>query len=333
VRRWGVRIAKFAVTFVGIGWVFSRISTEFADQPDVAIELLTAVRYDFLFGALVLTAISMFFSSLQWRFLLGRQGIDFSIKKATRLYFVGLFFNTFMPGNVGGDAKKIYDVYSSEGDLSRGFTATVFDRLFGLFVLTLIGVVAGFLSVHRDLEGGRYLLPSLWIFLGMLLLFVALLSRRVGEFILLLFRKIKFQWGSERFFLLFERFRLYRKGQLLTGVLLFSLVIQSTRILVHWMLALSLGLEAPLVIFFFFVPLIGIVSALPISIGGFGPRELIAQNLFSLVSFSSIESFVLTELSVLVVIAVSLPGGIAFLFSEKRKMQPKRNKSLRSASS
>ena len=104
--------------------------------------------------------------------------------KLLKLYHVGLFFNNFMPGNVGGDVKKVYDIRMQGGQdtVGAGFTATVFDRLFGLFFITLFALAVGALFFVHDPEQRAFIWPSVWIFLGFCVMFAGLLSRRIGKF-------------------------------------------------------------------------------------------------------------------------------------------------------
>ncbi len=309
-------LLKLAVTLGGVGWVVLSVRDELHREQDALLEMVRDADLLWLGGALLITALSMVLSAVQWWWLLRRQGIECPLPTAVKRYFVGLFFNTFMPGNAGGDAKKVYDVYRGERDLAGGLTATLFDRVFGLFTLDAVGCAAGFLLASGNPRMAAYLVPCLWILAAMCCFFAAVFSRRIGAFFVRLLRRCRLPWAADRFDAVRRRFHLYRDVRLWCGILALSLVIQFTRVLVHWMLAAALGLEAPFAVYAFFVPLLGVVSALPVSIGGFGPREALAQTLFALVAFTPVESFVLTELSVLVVVLVSLPGGIAFLAAQ-----------------
>ena len=316
---------KLAVTFGGIGWVALSMADELAREQDALVEMVRDSDALWLLGALAVTAVSMALSGLQWWILLRRQGIGLSLYETQKCYFVGLFCNTFMPGNAGGDAKKVYDVYRGAKDLAGGFTATLFDRVFGLFMLDVIGMAAGFWMVRTTPASSPALMPIVWIFAAMCLFFAAVFSRRLGALAVRALEALRLRKPAEAFDSIRRRFHLYRDPKLWAGLLTLSGFIQFTRVLIHWMLAVAIGLDAPFVAFLYFVPLLGVVSALPISVGGFGPREALAQSLFALVAFSPVESFVLTELSVLVVILVSLPGGIAFLTAQTRPAADERH--------
>ncbi len=74
-----------------------------------------------------------------------KQNVNLSYGRLLKLYFVGLFFNNFMPGNVGGDFKKVYDirVQGGQDSVGAGLTATFFDRIFGLFFLNALALGVG----------------------------------------------------------------------------------------------------------------------------------------------------------------------------------------------
>ena len=109
--------------------------------------------------ALLCLAVSNFTACYQWKLLLEKQGVHMTYGKLLKLYHVGLFFNNFMPGNVGGDAKKVYDIRMQGGQdtVGAGFTATVFDRLFGLFFITLFALAVGVLFFVHDPEQRGFL--------------------------------------------------------------------------------------------------------------------------------------------------------------------------------
>jgi uncharacterized protein (TIRG00374 family) len=44
----------------------------------------------------------------RWQILMRVQGMYMSWRRATMLFFVGLFFNLFMPGYTGGDFARLY---------------------------------------------------------------------------------------------------------------------------------------------------------------------------------------------------------------------------------
>ena len=248
-----------------------------------------------------------------------RQGVHLTYGRLLKLYYVGLFFNNFMPGNVGGDVKKVYDIRMQGGQdsVGAGFTATVFDRLYGLFFVTIFTLAMGALFFAYDDAQRAFLWPSVWIFLGFCTMFAALFSRRLGNLCCLAMSKVLPGRVQERVIHMFNRFRDFRSVKLWIQISLLSVATQSLRILVHYFCGIAVGVALSISWYFYYIPLVAIVSALPISIGGFGPREFLAQSLFARAGVASLESVVIQLLAYFVSLLLSLFGAFAFLLGGK----------------
>jgi len=265
--------------------------------------------------ALLCLGVSNFTACFQWKLLLERQNIRLGYGHLLKLYYVGLFFNNFMPGNVGGDAKKVYDIRMQGGQdsVGAGLTATFFDRLFGLFFITLFALAVGLLFFMHDTAQRAFMWPSLWIFMGFCALFAALFSRRLGKLFCKILAKVFPQKIHTRLIHMFERFQQFRSVRLWVSICGLSAVTQSLRILVHFFCGIAVGVDLSISWYFYYIPLVAIVSALPISIGGFGPRELLAQSLFARAGVPGLESVVIQLLAYFVSLVLSLFGAFVFL--------------------
>lgn len=273
--------------------------------------------------ALVCLLASNFTACLQWKYLLERQGVNLTYGHLLKLYYVGLFFNNFMPGNMGGDVKKIYDIRMQGGQdtVGAGLTATVFDRLLGLFFVTLFALAMGCLFFVHDEVQRSFIWPSVWIFLGFCTLFACLCSRRLGKICCTLMAVCLPKSVEERLSRMFNRFQFFRSSKLWMQVTLLSTITQSLRIFVHYFCGIAVGVDLSISWYFYYIPLVAIVSALPISIGGFGPREFLAQSLFAKAGVASLESVVIQLLAYFVSLVLSLFGAFVFLLGGKPEVQ------------
>jgi uncharacterized protein (TIRG00374 family) len=269
---------------------------------------------------LLCLAVSNFTACYQWKLLLEKQGVRMKYGELLKLYYVGLFFNNFMPGNVGGDVKKVYDIRMQGGQdtVGAGFTATVFDRLFGLFFITLFALAVGALFFVHDPEQRAFIWPSIWIFIGFCVMFAGLLSRRIGKFFCDFAAKILPEKIETRLLRMFERFQKFRSKKLWVNIICLSMVTQSLRIFVHFFCGIAVGVNLSMSWYFYYIPLVAIVSALPISIGGFGPREFLAQSLFARAGVPGLESVVIQLLAYFVSLLLSLFGAVVFLMGPKK---------------
>lgn len=110
-----------------------------------------------------LFALSAVCGALQWAWILRGTGLRVTISEAVRLSFVGLFFNNFLLGNVGGDAYKVVDLGRREGRTAAVLGATLLDRLLGLLALTLLALLA----VPTAVAAGVRVPPTLPLWLAL----------------------------------------------------------------------------------------------------------------------------------------------------------------------
>src|SRR5690606_25769602 len=107
-----------------------------------------------LAAAAVCCFLSILLGAYQWNLLLRIQGIDFGFGAAFRSYYSGMFLNNFLPGTVGGDALRVWDVHRrqlarKEASLGKAAASTLLDRLMGFSALSVFSLLALALEFHR----------------------------------------------------------------------------------------------------------------------------------------------------------------------------------------
>ena len=81
---------------------------------------------------------------VRWWMLVRAVDIPFRLRDAFRLGMVGTFYNTFLPGSIGGDFVKAYVIAKDSPTRKAAAVATVVaDRMLGLFGLLLFGAAVG----------------------------------------------------------------------------------------------------------------------------------------------------------------------------------------------
>jgi len=314
VRR-GLRDAlRLGATLALVAWVLSRISL------GEAWRLLSRASLLPLLGALLVFTLSVVAGAWQWGRFLESQGITLRFRSVLERFWVGLFFNNFLPGNLGGDVVKVWDLRRSRRDTLASATATLADRLTGLSALAFLALLAAL-----SLGGSPQLAPvargvaaGAGIFLAGAALFlldpVATFLRRAAQAAGLL---------SEEGFRgrLLERLRLLRAHRRrLLGLFAYSLLVQALRVGVHWMVCLALvGPDTPAFPeFFLAVPPLAFALTLPVTIGGLGLREGLAIPLFKPLGLVGEVPVTLQFAAYLLMLVVSLAGGLIFLVRRRR---------------
>ena len=256
----------------------------------------------------------------QWYLLLRGQSLAVSPGQTAVVYWVGVFFNNLLPGNIGGDAVRIYDVRRLTGATGRAAAATFMDRFIGLFSTCCLALGACALVADVRRPGLVTLLGTVWLSLTALLA-IGLsrrLGRRVRRFLDLLLPR-RLGGAVER---LRTRIGVYREQTgLLAAAWAVSLGVQFSRILVYWAAGLAVGLEVGLRYFIGFQPAAAIVAAVPISVGGLGVREGVLVELFGGVGVEESLAFAASLLGYAAGICASALGGVVFVL---RRTRPRR---------
>jgi len=281
--------------------------------------LLKEANYNWILIGVSAIVISNFLGALQWHTILKETEINISYKKSLKFYHTGLFFNNFLLSFIGGDVVRIYDISKTSGKNSSAFSTVFFDRLVGLFTLSVFALI--FACFSGELMKSKIILVSTLGFFIILAFFImffffkrfAKKFQNLGEKIL----PKMFHQGAHDMYNNIYHFK--KKKTVILKIFCISLGVQILRIMVHYFAALSLGVSVKFTYFFVMIPIILIVITIPISIGGIGVREQTAIILFGKVGITGPQAFTIEVIAYLIGIISSLPGGFMFLISKERK--------------
>ena len=303
---------KLCVSIGLIAYLFSQMAL--ADLADIFAQTQPGL----FVGAVLFFVLSNCLGAVQWYLLLRAQDLPVSFRQALVFYFIGVFFNNVLLGNIGGDAMRIYDIRRLTGKASGGVAATFMDRFIGLFSTCALALMAyPLIAAVERVWLVSVLVPVL---VGLMVVLAMGLSRRIGTVIEGLIVRLLPTTVGILVNKLRESIVAYRhRLGLLCLVWLISLGVQFSRILVYWMAGLALNMDPGLVYFICFQPVAAVLAAVPISIGGLGVREGTLVGLFSSVGIGRELATAMSLLGYVAGILASLLGGIAFVV---RKIEP-----------
>jgi uncharacterized protein (TIRG00374 family) len=300
-------VLRLLVSLVLLGWLLHNLQGGW--RRIQGLEILDLVP------AATIFALSTVLGACQWALLLRRAGVPLPFGRLLRLYWIGLFFNNFLPSNVGGDLVKVADVKWTTGTASKAVAGTVLDRLLGLTALAGLGLIAaGFLGGPRPAGLPLWLLALTAC--GLALLAALLLSRRLGHLLASLAGRVRWAGMGPRVERLLAEFQVYRRRPaFLARVLALALLVQALRVLTHVFVARALGVTldgSTLLGLYVLIPVLGVAIVLPVSFNGLGLRELIATRLLPGIGIGPEAAFALQITTWLVQVAVSGVGGVLF---------------------
>jgi hypothetical protein len=257
----------------------------------------------------------------RWRRLLALQHIHLRRRHVGALSLIGVFFGQFSIGMVGGDfVRVLYTTRFEPGRKAEATLSVAVDRLFGLAGLCALALVSLPLNWGLLANNGE-LTPVLWgiglcLGAGIALLLGLLVLELPGphQQILQLRRHLPFPNLRRRFH---EGFRLYARDWRTSGYcLLLSVMVHAIGFLAAWGVARALHLPDPPVTFGFIcgmMPIVLLMISLPISIGGFGVREVFCVLFFRSIGLGEAQAWAFSLGFFAVNLALGLIGGLVYL--------------------
>ncbi len=225
---------------------------------------------------------SIYISSLRWALLINRK---ISISKLFSMYMIGSFFNTCLPGIIGGDAVKAYYLsrelnklpqespdnvndnpvhLNPQSNVTAAIASVFMDRYIGFCALMIIGIIAfpfGLKYLERSSQDELFI----WMMPGIFSFFV---------FISFIIFRYRIGAGVRFLSMVYEYLDMYRaKRDVIIKGLIYSFIVQISGILSIFILSTGMSFKVPLLPLLIFVPLIIVISLIPISISGIGVRE------------------------------------------------------------
>ena len=250
----------------------------------------------------------------RWNRLLRAQHIEVERRRLTESIWVSMFFNNFLPSNIGGDVVRIADTAPAAGSKTLAMTVILVDRVLGLTALVIIAasgaLVATLLGVH--IPGARWL----WLASGLgavAAISVIAMPQLVGH-ALMPVRALNKPWLTERAQRLEDAVIRFRNAPAaVAGAFAGAMVVQIT--LVAFYLLTAEGLSVPLPIFLgaVLIPVSLVVQMAPVSINGFGVREAVFAFFFRRFGLPTDAAVALSLVSTGMVMGLSLVGGFFFL--------------------
>jgi uncharacterized protein (TIRG00374 family) len=302
-------VVRVGVSVALIGFLLSRL-----DVSNMARFLSGA---DWLLVALTLVTVVLDrgLMAARWIVLLEGLGIVVPRARVVKIFFLSTFFGSFLPTGIGGEAIRAASFSRLSAKGVESIASVVMDRIMGMLSMLLTGLAA--LIVFYRIYPHRALLATVLGFsVAALASLALLLSPSMHRWVLARFGRVgesvepAWRASTRRAIAAMERYR--RQPGLLAWVLLMSVGVQILRVLQAYLLSEAMALGTPLVYFFCFVPLILLITMLPISVSGLGTTNLAYVALFGSVGMDPDGAFVLSILILALGVVGNLPGGVIY---------------------
>ncbi|WP_297336270.1 lysylphosphatidylglycerol synthase transmembrane domain-containing protein [Algoriphagus sp.] len=236
-------LLKLILTGLALYLVFRKIDTQ------QLFAILQTLHWPWLIPAVMLFVLSKVATAVRLNQYFKNIGLYLSEKLNFRLYLIGMFYNLFLPGGIGGDGYKVYLLHKEfKTPVKKLLQAALLDRLGGLVAIVFL-LFALFLIVEVELD---FLETSLWNVLMIVGLMLTIPCFWLGQ--KFLFRDfLPSFWSANAW----------------------SFAGQITQLICAWFILMALGIDEKILAYQLVFLLSSIVAVLPLTIGGVGARELV----------------------------------------------------------
>lgn len=271
-RKKGITLLKILFSFVLLYFVFTKI--QFKEVWDI----LKGSNLGYLFIALLFFILSKVLSAFRVNLYIHQIKIFLTQLSNLKLYLLGMFYNLFLPGGIGGDAYKGYVLKKKyEVKTKSVVSILVLDRLNGLLLIFVISCLLALFLDEGRLQPYKLLFG---IAIGLSILIFWLFNKRFFSFVYPVF------WKS----------------------LGYSALVQLAQLVSVLFILQALDVQGDNIAYLFIFLISSIVSVLPLTIGGIGSREVVFYYGALWLGLDENTSVSISMLFFLITAAVSLAG-------------------------
>jgi uncharacterized protein (TIRG00374 family) len=310
-RRPVIMALKIVVTVLLFSWVLSQVDLE------SLISSLSNTQLLYFALAIASHAIAFLIFSVRWWYLYKTGDNSSKYRDTFKSYYLGLFFNNFLPTGIGGDVVRILRLRKLGYNTHILISSSLMDRILGLTSILMMGMVALSITPTFAISTNTKLFISATAVLaplGLMFLFSEHMSR-LTEFVSQKLHKGKLTEFSLNVISTLHEYR-HKRPRVLIALIL-SIIAQYFIIISYVLVGVSLSIDLSIAIYFIIIPIVFLATSLPISVGGLGVREGVIVSLFTLFNVPTQSAIALSFLYFAIILLISLPGGLVLLSNRK----------------
>jgi len=324
-------IIKMIVVFIIFKFIISKFDIS---QSKLKFENLSFMPFFFAF---IIAIFARFVTTLKWHLLLKYHGIKEKYFRVLKIVFESQFLGLIFPTNFGVDAIRFYKIQKQQKKFSATAGSILVDRIFAVLSMSLLTVISSFAILSLIKE--KQIVFSVIILSSLLICFIIFLMTPLPSSILKFISKhVSFLYSKEsssKWYNIIISFIKKSKDKILEihtnfqnlkkhpaiifNLLVLNIIVQLIRIFEIHFLFRALNIEVSFFVEMAFIPIIVLVTLLPVPFFGLGFKEGAFIFFFSLVSIPNEISFSVSLLSYPLLLAGIIPGAIFFIIDKSDK--------------
>lgn len=279
-------VLKLGLTALALYLVFRKIDT------DQLWQITKTIQWVWLIPAILLFILSKVFTALRLNLYYKDIDLFISEKLNIKLYLIGMFYNLFLPGGIGGDGYKVYLLNKQfQIPVKTLVQASLLDRLGGLVAIVFLFLVL-VIPVDLILPFDSQIPWELLTAVAAVLVFPAF-------------------WMIQK--LMFNAFLpSFWKANA------YSFAGQLAQLICAVFILMSLGVEEGILAYQLVFLLSSIVAVLPLTIGGVGARELVFVYAHTYAGIDQATAVAFSLIFFIISAAVSLIGSAVKVDFDKK---------------
>lgn len=267
--------------------------------------------------AIIAYLLFIIFSAWRWQILLAFKKFKIPFIRTVTVYFIALFFNNLLPTTVGGDVMRV--VYTMKERRADALATVIVDRILGfvgLFIFAL-GAVLYLIINKQQTEFLPFMLVGLFVVIVVTYVFF---SERAYRTISPVIGKVRLLRIGERLNHLHEAATDFGGAWgVIIACVIQSVIIQALLALAPFYVMKGMGVsEVSILAFFIYVPIINVISMIPVSLNALGVREYTYVFLFGRAGMQGETAFAMSLVSFFIIFIISLLGGVIFMLYRKK---------------
>jgi len=280
------------------------------------IELLSSVKITFILLAIAVLPLFFLIITLKWKKIINSCNISFSFKNTLFSFLKGTALGIITPAKLGELYRFKYLQRISKSSFGISLATVVIDRLIDLVALLILGLLSVLVLVHIYAIKISALMIALFFCFFIVCSIILTKKRYMKKILNPFFRMFVPEDHKQRIALHFHEFY---KGLKSIGVstylicIPYTLMIWTLNILVAYLLSEALVLEIPFWFMALVIPLVNIVSLIPISVSGLGTSQAAFIFTLSLIGISPESSVALSILVISLSLIRAVPGTILYI--------------------
>lgn len=273
-------------------------------------ELARSMRPAWWVAAVAVLGLTQLVSAVRWRMMAVPLGFDQPTRRFAAFYFIGMYFNLLLPTTVGGDVVRAWYLDGGSKRKSASALSVLADRGSGLVFLMLLAAAAT--AVCADALPGWLVAVVIGLSVGAVLSLVV--AAALAKTIRRTWKNPTNRWTRLAITFANAAAIYRRRPGLVLSTSLLSLLVQSANVVLVWFLAKAIRIDVSLAYLAVVVPLVSLLTMIPVSVNGMGLREAGVTMLLAPVGVATGPAVGLAFLWFTVTVTVSLTGGAVYLF-------------------